>query len=122
MPTNAGRRLLASLGHGLLWLALAYVIWGLVVRHRYFTSWNATAVGDSVPTVINRFGGPDTVESALRYSQPDFCARPDQKCEDRYAFRFWYQLPFTVFVGGHVLVIEFDDRQRVADKVEMQSP
>jgi hypothetical protein len=119
---HVGKRLVASLGHGLLWLVLAYIICGLIVRHRYVAAWEKTAAGDSVPTVISRFGGPDTVESALRYSQPDFCARPDQKCDDRYAFRFWYELPFTAFVGGHVLVIEFDDRQRVVDKVEMRSP
>jgi hypothetical protein len=50
------KRLFASLGHGLLWLAVMYVIWGLVVRHRYIDAWNATAVGDTVPIVINRFG------------------------------------------------------------------
>jgi hypothetical protein len=54
------KHLFASLGHGLFWLALAYVIWGLIVRHRYTDAWNATAVGDTVPIVINRFGAPTT--------------------------------------------------------------
>jgi hypothetical protein len=53
------KRFFASLGHGLLWLALTYVIWGLIVRHRYTDAWKATTVGDSVPTVINRFGVPE---------------------------------------------------------------
>jgi len=115
------KRLLASLGHGLLWLTLAYIIWGLVVRHRYADAWKATTVGDSVPTVINRFGVPDYVQSPTRYANPDFCARPQQTCSDLYAIRFWYQLPFTAFTGGHVLVIDFDDRQRVVGKSEMWS-
>jgi hypothetical protein len=116
------KRVLASLGHGLLWLALTYIVWGLVVRHRYANAWNATTVGDAVPTVINRFGAPDYVESPLRYSQPEFCARPGEKCPDDYAIRFWYQIPFTFIVGGHVLVVEFDDHQRVIEKLEMRSP
>ena len=116
------KRIVASFGHGLLWLAVAYVIWGLIVRHRYFDAWKATTAGDSVPTVINRFGAPDFIQSPLRYANPDFCARPQQACSDPYALRFWYQLPFTAFVGGHVLVIDFDDRQRVIDKTEMRSP
>jgi hypothetical protein len=32
----------------------------------------------------------------------EFCARPQQACTDHYAIRFWYQLPFTAFVGGHM--------------------
>jgi hypothetical protein len=116
------KRLFASLGHGLLWLAVTYVIWGLVVRHRYIDAWNATAVGDTVPIVINRFGSPDYVESPLRFSQPEFCARPQEKCRDDYAIRLWYQLPFTFVVGGHVLVMDFDDRQHVINKFEMRSP
>jgi hypothetical protein len=62
------KRFLASLGHGLLWLALAYVVWGLAVRHRYFNAWNATKVGDSVPTVMSRFGAPDLI--SLRSGTP----------------------------------------------------
>jgi hypothetical protein len=76
------KRLFASLGHGLLWLAVTYVIWGLVVRNRYIDAWNAAAVGDTVPIVINSFGSPDYVESPLAFSQPDFCARPQEKCRD----------------------------------------
>lgn len=95
---------------------------GLIVRHRYLDAWNATAVGDSVPTVINRFGAPDYMESPLRYSRPDFCAQPQEKCPDDYAIRLWYQLRFTFVVGGHVLVVDFDDRQRVINKSEMRSP
>ena len=116
------KRVFMSLGHGLLWIVLAYVVWGLVVRHRYFNAWNATKVGDSVPTVMNRFGSPDLIESPLRYSNPEYCARPNEKCPDSYAIRLWYALPFTAIVGGHILVVDFDDRQRVVDKSEMFSP
>ena len=87
------KRFLASLGHGLLWLALAYVVWGLAVRHRYFNAWNATKVGDSVPTVMSRFGAPDLIESPLRYSNPEFCARPNEKCSDSYAIRCGTHFP-----------------------------
>jgi len=116
------KRFFASLGNGLLWLALTYFVWGLIVRHRYLDAWNATTVGDTVPTVINRFGAPDYIQSPLRYSQADFCAQPQEKCPDDYAIRLWYQLPFTFMVGGHVLVVDFDDRQRVISKSEMRSP
>lgn len=116
------KRFFASLGHGILWLALTYVIWGLVTRHRYFEAWKATSVGESVPTVIAKIGVPDYLESPLRFTNPDFCARPREECPAAYAIRFWYELPFTAIVGGHVLVIDFDDRQRVIDKSEMHSP
>lgn len=106
------KRFFASLGHGLMWLTLTYLIWGLIVRHRYTDAWNATTVGDTVPMVINGFGAPDNVESSLRYSQPDFCAQPQEKCPHDYAIRLWFQLPFTFVVGWHVLVVDFDDRQR----------
>lgn len=67
-----------------------------------------------------RRSGPN--QSPLRYSNPEFCARPNEKCSDSYAIRLWYALPFTAIVGGHILVIDFDDRQRVVDKSEMFSP
>lgn len=106
------KRLAASLGHGLLWLAIAYVIWGLIVRHRYVGAWSAPKVGDSVPTVINRFGAPDNLEAPLKFTNPEYCATARPTCSDPFTIRLWYQLPFTVFVGGHVLVIDFDDRAR----------
>lgn len=116
------KRFFTSLGHGLLWIVLAYVVWGLIIRHRYNSAWNATKVGDSIPVVMMRFGAPDLIQSALRYSQPDFCARPNEKCPDSYAFRLWYELPFTAIEGAHVLVVAFDDHLRVVEKFEMSSP
>jgi hypothetical protein len=53
------RRLVVSLGNGLLWIAVAYLAWGLDVRHRYVNAFAATSVGDTALTVINRFGPPD---------------------------------------------------------------
>lgn len=65
------KRLLASLAHGLLWLTLAYVIWGFVVRHRYADAWKATTAGESVPTVVNRFGAPDYLQVSIRSRRID---------------------------------------------------
>jgi hypothetical protein len=110
------------MGHGLLWIAVAYVAWGLVVRHRYADGFAATAIGDSMQNVINRFGPPDLLESPLKYSRPDYCATANPPCPDRYSLRLWYQIPFTFVVGGHVLIIDLDEQQRVVNKSEMRSP
>jgi hypothetical protein len=36
--------------------------------------------------------------------------------------RLWYSLPFTSVVGGHVLIVDLDEQQRVIEKGEMSSP
>jgi hypothetical protein len=116
------RRLVVSLGHGLLWIAVAYLAWGLAVRHRYVNAFAATSVGDSALMVINRFGPPDNLESPLKYSRPDYCANAHPPCSNPYFLRLWYSLPFTSVVGGHVLIVDLDEQQRVIEKGEMRSP
>jgi hypothetical protein len=110
------RRLVVSLGHGLLWFAIAYLAWGLVVRHRYVNAFAATSVGDPMSIVITRFGPPDNVESPLKFAHPDYCASAHPPCSDTYFLRLWYWLPFTSVVGGHVLIVDLNEQQRVIDK------
>jgi hypothetical protein len=43
-------------------------------------------------------------------------------CSNPYFLRLWYSLPFTSVVGGHVLVVDLDEQQRVIEKGEMSSP
>jgi len=38
------------------------------------------------------------------------------------SLRLWYSLPFTSVVGGHVLIVDLDEQQRVIEKGEMSSP
>ena len=52
-----------SLGHGLTWIAVLYLIWGLVERHRCAHAFDNTAPGDLLQTVITRFGWPDLLMS-----------------------------------------------------------
>jgi hypothetical protein len=43
-------------------------------------------------------------------------------CSNPYFLRLWYSLPFTAVVGGHVLIVDLDEQQRVIEKGEMSSP
>ena len=53
---------------------------------------------------------------------PDYCANAHPPCSNPYFLRLWYSLPFTSVVGGHVLIVDLDEQQRVIEKGEMSSP
>lgn len=116
------RRLVVTVGHGFAGIAIAYLAWGLVVTHRYAHAFAVTSVGDPISAVIARFGPPDNLESPLRSAHPEDCANGRPRCSDAYFLRLWYVLPFTPLVGGHVLIVDFNEQQRVIGKGEMRSP
>lgn len=120
--TSIVRRLVVAVGHGLAGIAVAYLAWGLVVTHRYARAFAATSVGDPMSAVIARFGPPDNLESPLRFSHPEDCANGRPQCSDAYFLRLWYVLPFTPLIGGHVLIVDFNEQQRVIGKGDMRSP
>jgi hypothetical protein len=85
-----------------------------------------TRFGASVRTRASRSlgvsGPPDNLESTLKNSRPDYCANAHPPCSNPYFLRLWYSLPFTSMVGGHVLIVDLDEQQRVIEKGEMSSP
>jgi hypothetical protein len=52
------RQTLISAVFGLIWVAAAYLVWGLNMRHRCETAFEATREGDDMREVLARFGTP----------------------------------------------------------------
>jgi hypothetical protein len=99
---------LISAVFGLIWVAAAYFVWGLNMRHRYETAFEATREGDDMRGVLARFGTPSHIELPAHVVGPPV------------ALRFWYEIPFTM--GISPVSVDFDSRQQVVGKYQWNSP
>jgi hypothetical protein len=94
---------------GLVLVTGAYLAWGISVRHRYLSAFAITKPGDSMDTVLARFGPPSHIDPRGRYNGPD-----------NYWIRFWYELPFSL--GVSPVTVDFDSNQVVVGKYQWNSP
>jgi hypothetical protein len=94
---------------GLVCVIGAYIAWGINVRHRYLSSFAITKPGDSMNTVLARFGSPSHIDPRGRNNG-----------SDNYWIRFWYELPFSL--GVSPVTVDFDSNQVVIGKYQWNSP
>ena len=96
----------------------SYVAWGVSMRILYAHAYAATQAGDTLTTVLKRFGRPSHVEPHYATSGWD---KGDQSvCGGPCSQRLWYDQPFSL--GTTSYTVAFDSRQVVIDKYIMESP
>jgi hypothetical protein len=111
-------RLLSALGYSIAWVLLGYVVWGLYTHHHYYHAFANTKPGDSLQTVLARFGQPSHIEP--HYPVSGYDAGSKDVCGGSCWIRLWYEVPFTL--GVTPLIVDFDSRQVVIDKMQFGSP
>jgi hypothetical protein len=112
------RNLASSLLFGILWVLAAYIVWGIYTRQHYLAAFDATQNGESLKTVLDRFGTPSHIEPRSNLSGHDSGSRSG--CGESCALRLWYELPFSL--GVNPVTIDFNAQQRVIDKYQWSSP
>jgi hypothetical protein len=103
------RRIVSSALLALVWVFGAYLVRGISVRHRYLGAFAITTPGDSMSTVLTRFGPPSHIDPRGRYNG-----------SDNYWIRFWYEMPFSF--GVSPVTVDFDSNQVVVGKYQWNSP
>jgi hypothetical protein len=95
-----------------------YVAWGVYERIAYAHAYTATQPGDTLQSVLKRFGRPSHVEPHYNVSGWD---KGDKSvCGGSCSQRFWYDQPLSL--GTTSYTVAFDSRRLVIDKYIMQSP
>lgn len=113
------KRTLVSIGLSIVWIAVAYLIWAFVVRVRYDEAFEHVAPGETLQSVLERFGSPSHLEArhgtSKGYDNGDRSA-----CGESCWLRLWYEMPLTL--GTKPISVDVDAQQRVIQKYRWTSP
>ena len=112
------KNLVPSLAFSILWLVVGYIAWGIYTRQHYLAAFDATQNGESLKSVLNRFGNPSHIEP--RSDAPGYDSGSRSSCGESCALRLWYELPFSL--GLSPVTVDFNSQQRVIDKYQWSSP
>ena len=95
-----------------------YVAWGVYMRIKYDRAYAATQDGETLRTVLTRFGRPSHIEP--HYFVAGWEKGDKSVCGGPCSQRLWYAQPFSLGTTSYTVAI--DSRQLVIDKYIMQSP
>ena len=112
------RTFLSSFGFALLWVFIAYIAWGTYTRQHYLNAFEKTKQGESLSSVLERFGSPSHIEP--HYSGSGYDSGSKSVCGESCWVRLWYEVPFTL--GISPVTVDFDVEQKVIHKYEWNSP
>jgi len=101
-----------------IWMVIAYVALGIEKYRTYEEAFRSTTNGESLDVVIQRFGPPSYMYGIFDVPGKDGLVR--STCGEKCALQLWYELPFTF--GTRALTVDFDNRHKVINKYEMNSP
>jgi hypothetical protein len=96
----------------------AYCAWGVYTRLSYGDAFEQTKNGESLAEVTTRFGTVGIIEGHQDATGYDWGSR--SVCGGTCWLRIGYELPFSL--GTSILVIDFDNNQKVINKAKMNSP
>jgi hypothetical protein len=103
----------------LIGVAIAlYVAWGLYTRNEILTEYKATKPGETLESVLKRFGQPSHIEPHSNFPGYDQGSR--NVCGESCWIRLWYELPLDM--GTSPVTVDFDSQQVVIDKYRWSSP
>jgi len=112
------KRILISVALSLVWVILGYMVLGVQQRIRYLDAFERTKKGESLGSVLERFGRPSHLEPHREVTGYDSGER--SVCGQSCWLRVWYEVPFTL--GTAPLTVDFDATQHVIDKYRWSSP
>ncbi len=95
---------------------VALFAWHVQVDSRNERAFKETTVGESLNSVLARFGEPSNI--AGRRQQGELVKLPP--CENKCQLRLWYSAP--ILGGVSPYSIDFDAQQKVIFKFHWQSP
>jgi hypothetical protein len=109
---------LASIGFGLIWVVLGYAALGVRERIHYTEAYEHTKTGESLASVLSRFGRPGHLEP--HHETAGYDAGERSVCGQSCWLRIWYDIPFSL--GAQSFSVDFDATQHVIDKYRWSSP
>lgn len=112
------KRALVSVGLSLIWTAIAYLVWATVVRAHHVEAFQKVAVGDTLQSVLERFGQPSHLEP--RHFVKGYDSGDQSVCAESCWLRLWYEVPLTF--GTQPVSVDIDSQQRVIRKYRWSSP